>query len=135
ESACCKRGNRRGAVAELPALPRARRGGRGRPAVPDRAAADRADHASLPGPHRLLRRLRPLGPTGAPPAADVGRGRRGGVQLGPNALALGTLLNKEFGLSWGKVKTLFARTFGLDVAASTLCRAAGRAAAKLEPTY
>lgn len=57
------------------------------------------------------------------------------VQIGPNALALGTMLNKGFGLSWDKVAAFFERTFGLKAAASAFCRASARAAAKLEPTY
>jgi len=58
-----------------------------------------------------------------------------GVQIGPNALALAMALNKGYGLSWGKVAAFFANTFGLKAAPSAFCRAAARAAARLEPTY
>lgn len=57
------------------------------------------------------------------------------VQLGPRALALGTQLNKAYGLSWGKVSRLVAETFGLQAARATYCRASLRMAKNLEPTY
>lgn len=57
------------------------------------------------------------------------------VQLGPNALALGALLNKGFGLSWGKVADFIGRAFGLKAARSTYCRGAERLARRAEPTY
>jgi transposase len=57
------------------------------------------------------------------------------VQLGPNALALGALLNKEYGLSWGKVASIIGRAFGLKASRSTYCRAAERLSDQVEPTY
>jgi transposase len=58
-----------------------------------------------------------------------------GVQLGPTVLGLGSLLNKGFGLSWGKVSAFIERAFGLNAERSTYCRATGRLASRLEPTY
>jgi transposase len=57
------------------------------------------------------------------------------VQLGPNVLALGTLFNKGYGLSWGKVASIIGRAFGLKASRSTYCRAAERVGDQLEPTY
>lgn len=57
------------------------------------------------------------------------------VQLGPRVLALGTQLNKAYGLSWGKVAHLVDGTFGLKATRATYCRASLRIAKKLEPTY
>ena len=57
------------------------------------------------------------------------------VQIGPRALSLATLLSKSFAVAWRKIATLFSQAFSLKVAASTLCRAALRAASRLEPTY
>lgn len=57
------------------------------------------------------------------------------VQIGPNALALGALLNKGYGLAWAKVMTFFARTFGIKASRSAFCRAALRLGARVEPTY
>ena len=57
------------------------------------------------------------------------------VQLGPNALALGALLNKGYGLSWGKVASFIGRAFGLQASRSSFCRAAERLGSQLEPTY
>ena len=57
------------------------------------------------------------------------------VQLGPEAVAMAAVLNKQLGLPFGKVATLFAERFGLSVAASAIVRALHRAAAKALPTY
>ena len=57
------------------------------------------------------------------------------VQLGPQALALAVLLNKQFGVSFGKIATLFRRRSALPVTPSALVRALHRAAAQSEPTY
>ncbi|RME70529.1 MAG: IS66 family transposase [Planctomycetota bacterium] len=46
------------------------------------------------------------------------------VQIGPNALSLAALLNKQCGCSWGRIANLFGRVFNLKVTASALCRAA-----------
>jgi hypothetical protein len=58
-----------------------------------------------------------------------------GVQLGPHAIALAVQLNKQFGVSFGKIATLFRQRFGLQVTASAVVRALHRVAAKGQPTY
>lgn len=57
------------------------------------------------------------------------------VHLGPHAVALAASLNKQFGLSFGKVATLFRERFGLAVTPSALVRALHRVAARGQPTY
>jgi len=57
------------------------------------------------------------------------------VQLGPHAIALAVSLNKQFGLSFGKIATVFRTRFALHVTPSALVRALHRAAAQSEPTY
>ena len=44
-------------------------------------------------------------------------------------------LNKQFGLSFGKIATVFRTRFGLHVTPSALVRALHRASAKGQPTY
>jgi transposase len=56
-------------------------------------------------------------------------------QLGPRALALGTLLNKGLGLPYGKTATVLEQAFGLRVSRGGICQAMTRVAAKTEPTY
>jgi transposase len=57
------------------------------------------------------------------------------VQVGPHAIALAVSLNKHFGLSFGKIATVFRTRFALPVTPSALVRALHRAAAQSEPTY
>ncbi len=57
------------------------------------------------------------------------------VQLGPQAIALAVSLNKQYGLSFGKIAALFRTRFGLAVTPSAIVRALHRAAAKSQPTY
>lgn len=57
------------------------------------------------------------------------------VHLGPQAIALAVSLNKQCGLSFGKIATVFRTRFGLHITASALVRALHRAAAKGQPTY
>ena len=57
------------------------------------------------------------------------------VQLGPEAVATAAVLNKQLGLSFGKLATFFAERCGLRVARSALVRALHRAADKALPTY
>ena len=57
------------------------------------------------------------------------------VQLGPHAVALAVQLNKQFGVSFGKIAALFRDRFGLHVTASAIVRALHRVAAKGQPTY
>lgn len=58
-----------------------------------------------------------------------------GVQLGPQAIALAASLNKQFGVSFGKIATMFRERFGLHVTPSAIVRALHRVAAKGQPTY
>jgi transposase len=57
------------------------------------------------------------------------------VQLGPQAIALAVSLNKQYGLSFGKIAALFRTRFGLAVTPSAIVRALHRAATKSAPTY
>lgn len=57
------------------------------------------------------------------------------VQLGPHAIALAASLNKQFGVSFGKIATLYRTRFGLHVTPSGLVRALHRAATRGQPTY
>ena len=57
------------------------------------------------------------------------------VQLGPQAVALMVVLNKQLGLSHGKVTQLLRQRFGLAVTTSTVPRALHRAARQAQPTY
>jgi transposase len=79
------------------------------------------------GCHRRVQGRHPLQTSDALGAAAV--------QLGPHAVALAVQLNKQFGVSFGKIATLFRERFGLHVTASAVVRALHRAAAKGQPTY
>lgn len=79
------------------------------------------------GCHRRVQGRHPLQTSDALGAAAV--------QLGPQAIALAVTLNKHFGLSFGKVATLFRTRFALHVTPSALVRAVHRAAARGQPTY
>lgn len=57
------------------------------------------------------------------------------VQLGPQAVALAVLLNKQCGLAYGKIAQLFADRFGLRVTRGGLVHAVHRAARQAQPTY
>lgn len=57
------------------------------------------------------------------------------AQLGPEAIALAVVLNKQLGLSFGKVATLFRQQYGLTVTRSGLVQAVHRAARQARPTY
>lgn len=57
------------------------------------------------------------------------------AQLGPQAIALAVILNKQLGLSFGKVATLFRQQYGLTVTRSGLVHAVHRAARQAQPTY
>ena len=58
-----------------------------------------------------------------------------GVQLGPQAVALMVQLNKQLGLSHGKIATLLRDRFAVAVTSSTVTRALHRAARQARPTY
>jgi transposase len=57
------------------------------------------------------------------------------VHLGPHAVALTVLLNKRFGLSYGKIAALLRDRFGLTVTRGGLVHAIHRAARHAQPTY
>ena len=79
------------------------------------------------GCHRRVQGRHPLQTSDALGAAAV--------QVGPQAIALAVMLNKQFGLSFGKIATLFRVRFALHVTPSALVRALHRAAAQGQPTY
>jgi transposase len=56
-------------------------------------------------------------------------------QIGPDAQALAVQLNKEAGLSHGKVSRFFQAAFGLELSRSAACRVMLRAARRCEPAY
>jgi len=57
------------------------------------------------------------------------------VQLGPQAVALAVILNKQLGLSFGKIVQLLRDRFGLTVTRGGLVHAVHRAARQAQPTY
>jgi transposase len=57
------------------------------------------------------------------------------AQLGPAAVTLAVVLNKQLGLPLGKIATLFRERFGLRLTAGGLVHAMRRAAHRAEPTY
>jgi transposase len=59
----------------------------------------------------------------------------GAVQLGPEALALAAILNKQMGLSLGHTRQVLAYGFGLEVSCGGLYRALARMARRAAPTY
>jgi transposase len=59
----------------------------------------------------------------------------GAVQLGPEALALAAILNKQMGLSLGHTRQVLASGFGLEVSCGGLYRALARMARRAAPTY
>ena len=59
----------------------------------------------------------------------------GAVQLGPEALALAAILNKQMGLSLGHTRQVLAAGFGLEVSCGGLYRALARMARRAAPTY
>jgi transposase len=62
----------------------------------------------------------------------VGVGR---VQLGPEALTLAAILNKQMGLSLGHTRQVLCYGFGLEFSRGGLYRALARMAARAAPTY
>ena len=57
------------------------------------------------------------------------------VHLGPQTVALVVLLNKRFGLPYGKIAALLHDRFGLTVTCGGLVHAVHRAARQAQPTY
>jgi transposase len=61
--------------------------------------------------------------------------RVGRVQIGPEALTLAAILNKQMGLSLGHTRQVLSYGFGLEVSRGGLYRALARMAGRAEPTY
>ena len=59
----------------------------------------------------------------------------GNVQLGPEALTLAAILNKQMGLSLGHTRQVLSYGFGLEVSRGGLYRALARMAGCAAPTY
>jgi transposase len=57
------------------------------------------------------------------------------VQLGPQAVAFAVLLNKRFGLPYGKLARLLHDRFGLTITPGGVVQAIQRAARQAQPTY
>jgi len=57
------------------------------------------------------------------------------VQLGPQAVALAVILNKQCGLSFGRIVHLLRDRFGLTVTRGGVVHAVHRAARQAQPTY
>ena len=57
------------------------------------------------------------------------------AQLGAQVIALVVVLNKQLGLSFGKIVTLLQQLYGLTVTRSGLVQAVHRAARQARPTY
>ena len=57
------------------------------------------------------------------------------VQLGPEALTLAALMNKQMGLSLGHTQQVLQQGFGLTVSQAGICRALARMADQAEGTY
>jgi transposase len=57
------------------------------------------------------------------------------VQLGPQAVAFAVLLNKRYGLPYGKIAAVLRERFGLPVTRGGLVHAIHRAARQAAPTY
>ncbi|HEX2311388.1 MAG TPA: IS66 family transposase, partial [Vicinamibacterales bacterium] len=57
------------------------------------------------------------------------------VHLGPQAVAFAVLLNKRYGLPYGKIAALLRDRFGLTITRGGLVQAIHRAARQAQPTY
>jgi len=57
------------------------------------------------------------------------------VQVGPTALALAAHMNKELGVTYGKIRTFFRTAFSFTLGRATPCRANMRLAEKARPTF
>jgi transposase len=63
------------------------------------------------------------------------RGAVGGVQIGPNTIAMTAHLNKTCGMSYERIAEVMAQMFGLQVSRSALARSLLRLGRKAAPTY
>ncbi len=77
--------------------------------------------------HRRIQGRHPLQTSDALGAASS--------QIGPDAQALIALLNKEAGLSHGKIKRFFQAAFGITLSRGGSCRVMLRVARRCEPAY
>lgn len=77
--------------------------------------------------HRRVQGRHPLQPSDALGAAAA--------HLGPQAIAFAVLLNKRYGLAYGKIAALLRARFGLTVTRGGLVQAVHRAARQAQPTY
>lgn len=77
--------------------------------------------------HRRIQGRHPLQTSNALGAAAV--------QLGPQATAFAVLLNKRYGLAYGKIARLLRDRFGLSITRGGLVHALHRAARHAQPTY
>jgi transposase len=77
--------------------------------------------------HRRIQGRHPLQTSDALGAAAV--------QLGPEAVALAVILNKQLGLSYGKITELLRHRFGLTVTRGGVTHAVHRAARQAQPSY
>jgi transposase len=77
--------------------------------------------------HRRVQGRHPLQTSNAIGAAAV--------HLGPEAVALAVLLNKQLGMSFGKITQLFHARWGLTVTRGGVVQAVHRAARQAQPTY
>jgi transposase len=59
----------------------------------------------------------------------------GSVQLGPEALTLAAILNKQMGLSLGHTRQVLSYGYGLEASRGGLYRALARMAGRAKPTY
>lgn len=57
------------------------------------------------------------------------------VQLGPQAITWAVILNKQFGVSFGKIATLYHQRLGLTLTRGAIVRALHRTARQAAPTY
>lgn len=57
------------------------------------------------------------------------------MQIGPRAVAIAAKLNKECGMSYGRIADLFEKGFGLTTSRLALSRAVARLAVRLEEAY
>ena len=89
--------------------------------------AFRVQIGACPRCHRRVQGRHPLQTSDALRAAAV--------QLGPQAVAFAVLLNKRFGLPYGKIADLLRDRFGLTVTRGGLVQAVHRAARQAQPAY
>ena len=80
--------------------------------------------------HKCQRRVQGRHRLQTSDAVGVGR-----VQVGPEALTLAAILNKQMGLSLGHTQQVLSYGFGLVVSRGGLYRALARMAGRAEPTY